>query len=312
MKTLLLTAAMIASILTSFAQTQIPNGDFEDWSAVSNCKKGIDSLNNFFSSENFMYYNNLISGNKVEYCPDNAMPLKSTDKQSGNYALRLGALTYSLNQIPYYSYNFVTLGTAELSGSGNNIGIASMGIPFTGRPTKLTGYYKFIPGVDTDSLNLIVAGYDNLKGDSLFYGQFITSSTQSTYKKFEIKLNYNTADQSDPILLYIGIIVGSLQTPFIDPNTVAFIDNLVFEYDNPTTSTINYTSTSPINVYAANKNINFSENVSDIHVVDMIGAHKMQAASATKTLDAAALTTGMYIVTYKYNDAYFSKKVVIE
>ena len=312
MKTFLLTYAIIASILTSFAQTQIPNGDFEDWSTVSNCTQGTDSLNNFFSAENFIYYNNLISTNNVGYCPDNASSLKSTDKQSGNYALRLGALTYSLNQIPYYFYNFVTLGTAELSRSGNHSEISSMGIRFTGRPTKLTGYYKFIPGVDTDSLNIIVGGYNTITGDSLFYGQFITSSTQSTYQKFEIVLNYNTADQSNPILLFIGIIMGSLQKAFIDPNTVAFIDNLVFEYDNPTTSTINYTSTSSVNVYAANKNINFSENVSDVHVVDMVGAQKMQETATTKTLNAASLTTGLYIVTYKYNDAYFSKKVVIE
>jgi len=74
MKKILLAIAFLTTSL-SFAQTQIPNGDFEDWSTVSNCTQGTDSLNNFFSAENFIYYNNLISTNNVGYCPDNASSL---------------------------------------------------------------------------------------------------------------------------------------------------------------------------------------------------------------------------------------------
>ena len=89
------------------------------------------------------------------------------------------------------------------------------------------------------------------------------------------------------------------------------IDNLQFEYPTPTSNT-NYSATSSINVFAANKNINFSENVSDVHVVDMTGASKMQETASTQQLNVATLKSGLYVVTYMYNDTYFSKKIVLE
>jgi hypothetical protein len=303
MKTLLLTSALVASTLTSFAQTQIPNSDFENWTTSNYCSE-MDSLDNFLSGEAFMYLNTKKSIGTAT-CPALPFQYQSTDKQSGNYALALGP--QYINAQPYY--NFATLGKAKDFGS--SMGISSEGISFTGRPTKLTGYYKYTAGVAGDELTIEVFGSNLNDEDYLFYGAFTTSVNQTTYKNFEIDLEYDPTDLTNPMALTLLISVGNSDDGSIDGNTLALIDNLLFVYDTPT-STVNYTATSPINVYAVNKYINFSENVSDVHIVDMVGANKMQETGTTKTLNAASLTAGMYIVTYKYNDAYFSKKVVIE
>jgi hypothetical protein len=105
--------------------------------------------------------------------------------------------------------------------------------------------------------------------------------------------------------------MGNTYMDTADPSTKAVIDNLQFEYATPTVTT-HYTSTSSINVFAANKNINFSDNVSDVHVVDMTGVNALQETASTKQLNAGNLKNGLYVVTYKYNDNYFSKKIVLE
>lgn len=288
-----------------FAQTQIPNGDFENWSTTSVCGE-TDSLDNFLSAKSF-YYSNYTESDGIPFCPDAPSALKSTDKQSGNYALKLEVLKYSENHF----YNFVTLGTAIYSTQDDG-GWVSQGIPFTGRPTKLTGYYKFAQGASTDVLMIEVFGSNSTSEDYLFHGKFIASSNQSSYKKFELILDYPTTDLTNPSVLSFIIISGNSQNGYSAPGTVAFIDNLFFQYDDFTTATTNYTYSNIINVFAANKTINFSENVSDIHVVDMLGAEKINQSNTAKAVNASSLNTGMYIVTYKYNDNYFSNKVVIE
>jgi len=284
MKKLLLSAALVASSLLSFAQTPaVPNGDFENWSTTGSC----GPVPAEYISEADLFNESLAE------CPTASGITKSTNKYSGTYALQLSPLNYIIDMS-----NGLYSGTSVSDQDG---------VAFTGRPTKLIGYTKFTKG-GTDTLGIFVDLLDN-NGDEVGFGELSINSTQAGYTRFELTITYIPTNTNAVSNLGIGFGLGSADNS-ASANSVALIDGLTFEY--PTTATMNFTSTSPINVYAANKNINFSENVSDVNVVDMIGASKMQEASATKTLNAAALTTGMYIVTYKYNDAYFSKKVVIE
>ena len=96
-----------------------------------------------------------------------------------------------------------------------------------------------------------------------------------------------------------------------NPNSYVLIDDLVFEY-GPTTATTSASTTSPVNVYTTLKDINFSNEVSDVAIYNLVGSQELNQTAATKTVNAAALKSGMYVVTYKYNDNFYSKKVVIE
>ncbi|ABG57769.1 T9SS type A sorting domain-containing protein [Cytophaga hutchinsonii] len=278
MKKILLTSALVATSLFSFAQTPaVPNGGFENWSEAL-CDG--ETPDEYVTTADMFFEDNGV-------CPTTTGISKSTTKYSGTYALQLTSATQSGINI------------------GNSVFLSS---DFTGRPTKLVGYTKFTKG-GTDTLGIMVAVGDIENENPVAYGELTLSATQGAYTKFEITLEYDAENTSDVNTLVLVIGTGA-KTGFASSSTVALIDALSFEYSP--TSTVNYAAKSPINVFAANNTINFSENVSDVHVVDMVGASKIQEASSTKTMNTSSLTSGLYIVTYNYNGNYFSKKVVIE
>ncbi|MBC7450427.1 MAG: hypothetical protein H7259_02950, partial [Cytophagales bacterium] len=187
MKNILLASLLLTASFNSFSQTQIPNGDFENWKAFPHCE-GIDSLVNFFTYDEFIYYGS-IQGGKAGYCNPTPTAIKTTDKQSGTYALKL--TTLNLGTFGYAS-NFVQLGSV---GTYDGL-LGATGAPFTGRPTKLTGYYKFTKG-GTDTLGFSIATSN--ESDFVAFGELsINESSNSDYTKFEIPLEYNPLITGNP------------------------------------------------------------------------------------------------------------------
>lgn len=280
-KIILLALVFINSAYYLSAQTQMPNADFESWEDAS-CDGEVVPAKYVSGAD-------LINADE-DVCPVSSSIIKSTNKYSGTYALQILPLTYENSP----------------SSEGNLVYLQA---DFTTRPSKLIGYAKFTKG-GTDTLGIDVAIGDIEDDEPVAYGELTISESQSAYTKFEITLVYNAEITSDVSTLVISFGIGN-ENYAASASTSALIDGLSFEY-GPVTSTVNYAKTSPVTVFAANNSIHFSEAVSDVHVVDMVGASKMQEAASTKTLHAATLTSGLYVVTYKYNDNYFSKKVVIE
>jgi len=298
MKKIILAGLFIsqALLLTAQNQPQLPNGDFEIWAPFTPCP-GIDSVTNFVTYDQYHYYERK-KANLNPKCPSVPSTSKTTDAQHGSYALKITPLKIATN---VYEPNAFASDDPTL--------FLPNSLPFTGRPIKLVGYYKFIKaGNDAVDIQISTTEAD---GSYIAFGDFTTNTTVTSYTKFEITLDYNPATKVNPSSLLLLVRVGDFPDQSGTQGTELYLDNLHFEYGAPT-STDNYSVKSPINVFAANKHINFSENVSDIHVIDMVGANKMQEDGSTKTLNAALLNAGMYIVTYKYKDNYFSKKVVIE
>jgi len=296
MKKLLLILPLALLALTSNAQNQpVPNGDFENWLPYKYCSIA-DSLADYVTIDQLALFG-------LEECPNYTSAVKSTDSYSGTYALELN---------PYFNGSYYSLSTVYSSLSGNPP--KPMGVPFTDAPSKLTGYFKFNQA-GNDELTILVEILDkngNVKGA----GGFIQTSSLTNYTKFEIPITYDPQYNGAAHALIISFSVGqpnpsTTNNPIAHQGTKMVVDNLSFDYGT-TTATTNYTSTSLINVYAANRNINFSDNVSDVHVVDMTGINALQETASTKQVNAGNLKNGLYVVTYKYNDNYFSKKIVIE
>src|SRR4051812_25529356 len=88
MKKILLASVFLGSVISSFSQTQIPNGDFESWSTSTYCT-GLDSADHFLNAQALLYLNTK-KNLGAALCPASLFQYKSTDKQSGNYALILG------------------------------------------------------------------------------------------------------------------------------------------------------------------------------------------------------------------------------
>lgn len=282
----------LASNLSLFSQNQVPNGDFEEWFTSASCKG--DSAAHYATGASLLYFGGGL-------CPTATGITKSTNSYSGTYALQLTPLQVQLTEEVEYS---ISVGNLAYLTSTLDV----VGIPFTGRPTKLTGYTKFTKGGD-DTLGIYIEMHDS-NGNPITYNAVTISATQPDYTKFEIFIPYDHTNTTDPGTLVIGFGLGN-KNILTSSSSVALIDALSFEY-GITTAAVHYTSAAQINVFAAQKNIHFSEQVSDVHVVDMVGAQKIAQANTTQTINAGALNSGLYIVTYKYKDSYFSKKVVIE
>jgi len=294
MKNILQTALLLGCSLTAFSQTPVPNGDFESWFPYDECTN-TDSLAGYISFDELLF-------DVSSTCPSSPIAVKSTDKYSGTYALELN---------PYFDGSDYYLSSVYSSSHYEQI---PTGVPFTDTPSKLTGYVKFNQ-TGNDILTILVEISDK-DGNNKGWGYFIQKTSLTDYTKFELPIIYDPQYTGAATNLIVAFSVGEQQTS-TNENTKAHegtkmvADNLVFEYGT-TTATTNYTSASPINVFTAPKNINFSEQVSEVTVMDMVGAQKISQSNATQTINAASLNSGLYIVTYKYKDAYFSKKVVIE
>ena len=280
MKKLLLSVTLVATALFSFAQTpQVPNGDFENWEE-SICESEIPTD---YESLALQIYN------QTKTCPPSVGVTKSTNKYSGTYAIELSSTTFM----------------GELAGN-----LFAISDEFIGRPTKLVGYTKFTKG-GTDELGIFV-GLDGDNETEVAYGEFSVTETQSDYVKFEIILDY-TDNTTPPTSMYIGFKLGTSVDEQLtsSANTKTLIDKLSFEY-GPTTATTSFSATSSVNVFTTQKDINFSKEVSEVVIYNLVGLQELAQTATTKSVNAAALKSGLYVVTYKYNDAYFSKKVVIE
>jgi hypothetical protein len=223
MKKLFLSAIILFISFISNAQTLVPNGDFENWSTGS-CGDSLSEYVSFAASFHYDYGS----------CPTASGITKSTNKYSGTYALQLTAV----NSIVSAS-NMIYLSST----------IDGQGVHFNDRPTKLVGYAKFNLEA-TDTLSIIVEIADSSAG-LIAVGDIAFFSTQSDYTKFEIPLFYNQLNTKKPTILSIMLTLGDNHGN-ASPNSIALIDAFTFEYGT-TTATTNYTSTSPINVYAAKK-----------------------------------------------------------
>ncbi|MDE5810564.1 MAG: PCMD domain-containing protein, partial [Muribaculaceae bacterium] len=144
-------------------------------------------------------------------------------------------------------------------------GILSFGREFTERPTKLRGYFKY----KSTAISSTTAGYEDLKGrnDTCFiwcalsdksepyeirtnpknlqlfspndpsviaYGNFQLGETVSSYREFEIKLNYNATNR---VPRYIVIVASASKYGdyFTGGNgSTLYIDDfeLLYDYDD--------------------------------------------------------------------------------
>jgi hypothetical protein len=275
-------------ILTSFcvyAQEQLPNNDFENWGAFSACT-GFDTLTNYTTSDQ-NYYKSL------PFCYAAAGVSKSTDAQSGTYALKLKGTDFFSN--PSTSYiTFSKLTTGEIKG-----------IPFTSQPNRLTGYYKFNSGSTSDSL--IVSVNFSKDGETFGYAYFKTGTTVNTYTKFDLPIEYFPEQSPDSVIVVIQI---DDENGGANANTVALIDNLKFEYTNTNIDPDKELHTA-VNLVQKEGVIEFSETVSNVKVSDIIGNTVISNHGETRELNINSLSRGVYILSYYYNNKPVSQKIVI-
>lgn len=267
----------------SFAQ-QIPNNSFESWTGGEP-----DSWNT----------TNTILG--INF---NTVEKDLADPQQGIASAKLTAVSKTIFLSGTYKIpGVLTLGNLNVNLITQTYSLTG-GIPFTGRPEKLSGYYKYQPvNNDTCVFGLGLFKWNNGKQDTLGFAAMKTWGTYNSWTYFEIPVHYLV--QGDPETMNIVILNSNPLDGIDHTGTKLWIDNLSLEYG--TVGIEGVTSAKELRIYAEPNRrqliLEFAfiqkENL-DISLFNMSGLEtnhwKRSAQQSTERLDVNNLVPGTYVI----------------
>ncbi len=203
-----LTTLFIGLIIINlaFAQTVVPNGDFEAWTDQYHIPNW-DGLNYDGGILNFHTFT------------------RTDDAHTGNYAAQVETINHNLiGDLPGMAFT----GNIDFDPTTFEYNF-NVGVPVEGRPTSLKGYFKYSPS-GTDTMAIVIgmfrwnAAQNDL--DSIGGGFFFTGNATSSYTEFEAPIQY-----FDPTLeadtMYI-MMFSSLDTYHV--GSVLKVDDLTLNY----------------------------------------------------------------------------------
>jgi hypothetical protein len=151
------------------AQTQIPNGNFENWTDQYNAV-GWNSINELIHSA-----------------------VRTPDSNTGGYAASLTTNSIFISNIP----GLVTLGIIDIE----NYTVTG-GIPFTDRPTGISYYFKYAPvSNDTSYMLAVLTKWNtiNLETDTIGMTAYFTNYSIQTYTKVAVPFVYVSGENPDTL-----------------------------------------------------------------------------------------------------------------
>lgn len=210
----LMIAVLLAASFSAFGQA-VPNGNFEAWDTGISYPRatGWDSPNEVIATS-------LFSTNYVVFN-------ETTAPASGVSSAKLMSKSISIPfSNPISIPGFMTLGDFNVNLSTQTYTITG-GVPFTDRPDKLTGIYKYAPtGTDVCLVQVLLLNYNaatqtviDTIGEGVFLGQ-----AAAAYTAFEAPIVYSSTDAPN----YMNINVLSSGTSSIQVGSVLYVDDLEF------------------------------------------------------------------------------------
>lgn len=252
----------------AFSQTDIPNSGFENWRAEYN-----DQQEYLYDEPNDEWWGTL---NKLRRLGPSApvTTTKTTDAHTGIYAAKMETLPFG--------NDFVIPGMLLTGVFKPEIYGYLEGRSFTGKPTRLKGYYKF-KQVDGDScsiyINLTRYESQNDRKDTIAEGSLVIREPIDQYVEFKVDLNYfNYEIQPDSIkIVFISSagVRGMGSTTNAKIGNTLIIDDLMLEYPNGVQVPLMSERLASI-FYDYNKNklnINLEEIITDakLKIYDLLG-----------------------------------------
>lgn len=192
-----------------YAQAGVHNGNFESWPSGNNDNPEFwDSPNSITGGFPFFL-------KTVE---------KTSDSHTGNWAAQITTGTILGETIP----GLLSLGTLEID-LENIENTQFIGLPFSDRPGKLEGYYKYsTPGTDFGLLAILLTRYNDSTNsqDSIAFGLTQFTAQEDEYAYFSATLQYLTLAEPDSI----NIVILSSASPTMMPGSQLKVDDLAFDY----------------------------------------------------------------------------------
>lgn len=281
---------MILGISVSNAQTQVPNGGFENWADTATCDgwQGTISIGGFL----------------------NANLMVQTDQaHAGQFAAKVQTQELMLlGTIP----GIATTGVLGFSLNGLSI---TGGVPLTGKPSKLNGFFKYdnMQG-DTMAIFIVTTKWNTTTQtrDTLTQAVFATNQQVSTYEAFSIDLDYTPSTES-PDSFNIIMISSAGSAPQL--GTMLFVDDLSFEYNNVS---IGETENSIFSVYpnpsTGNVQISIDSNEpSQVSVYNSLGqlVSRTENVQRWHIMDLSGNTNGIYFIEVRNGNENYTKKLML-
>jgi len=236
MRKLLLLSFAVFSLNATFSQSNIPNGDLEEWyqitmGSVSYEQPGVAGWNNFLGT-----LNDLVAV-LPPIGPGPQTVFKTDDKYSGTYAAKLVSASFPLSDCVTVFIPGM-LGTAQMdyAAIGAKIGKGCPGC----RPLKVSGYYKAMP-VNGDSCAVVILvsrwNAETKKKDTIGYGRMVVYNEVPAYTKFDVPVNYDpemNSEVPDSLTLLAVSSAGFNAVQFMQQvgqeGSTMYVDELILEY----------------------------------------------------------------------------------
>ncbi|HPE86161.1 MAG: PCMD domain-containing protein [Bacteroidales bacterium] len=198
----------LVMLSASTAAQELPNSGFEIW----------------YNQGNYM--------NPQEWdTPNSALSFlgitpvtRSNDAYSGDYSLRLETKSLFTAIVPAVA----TLGTITVDLVNQNAAIDG-GIPYTNRPQRMEGFYKYTPqGIDSCAFIALFFKYNTElnQRDTLGHAMFFNPNAVTEWTHFSAEVNWSSTanpDTTNIILLSTSNVAQTL------PGSVLLADNISYE-----------------------------------------------------------------------------------
>lgn len=285
MKTKLL-IAVLSTLFTGTIKGQVPNGNFENWTAMTgyDIPVGWDNLNALTASKN------------VFTCE------KGT--QGGNSYLRL--VSDSVQGIG------VAPGIA-VCGTLDPITLKpKSGFPYAKRPSALSGKWQFMaPGDDRGFIAVYFSKWNSVskKREIIGSGVDTLDGMEMAWANFSIPISFSSSATPDSCIIFLS---ASSSIPL--QYSYLFVDDLLFEtssgiFDN-SESSINFTSFPSPAVDLLKLDLHSIQNIQSIQITSIQGqvVYSYPYDSNVNEIDISHLSPGIYLISVKSKNGLSTKK----
>lgn len=274
---------------STYAQTPLLNGDFETWTLT----KGSGNFKDYEEPSN-----GWSSGNGVIHVAPNTNPVvtKSTDAVQGMYSAKLitqsifGQIAAGSLFIGHFKLNLVDFAKS-----------AVLGAPFTDKPVRFRGHYKYIP-VKSDSATLYARLTKWSGSNQVVVGEAIVTEYNAVpgWTSFSIPFEYYSGVTPDSIRVVLASSAGGENFKG-EMGSTLFVDAVELDY-TPTSVQDYWPSTPNIGLRLRAGTLEIQQSTADKSVVRIVNAcgvlvKELVVNSGFEYVDCTQFPTGVYVAT---------------
>ena len=234
MKKFLMLALLALAMNGAYAQSNVPNGDFENWyNVVVNASLNYDDIGTGLTDNWMATLNSLATVPFSLGGPGPVTVFRTTDKYSGTYAAKAISKAFPLGVATIFIPGMI--GTAKMDMNGIK---ALLGQPCHDcKPLHFTGYYKYEPASgDSCAAVLLLSKWNTAthKRDTIGYGKMVQKNAVATYTKFDVPVNYTGSGTVDTMTMLVvssaGFNVINFEGSVGRVGSTMYVDALMLEY----------------------------------------------------------------------------------